>query len=70
MCTFIFSAHDAARLMKANLDHDHYEAASSAHEDPKQLWQGVTVNSSPLFNTALGIACVWMLQVHISHKQR
>ena len=50
MRTFIYSAHDAARLMKANLEHDHYEAApaSSAHEDPKQLWQGITVGSPPL----------------------
>lgn len=49
MHTFIYSAHDAARLMKANLEHDHYEAApaSSAHADPKQLWQGITVSSSP-----------------------
>ncbi|KAL3162112.1 hypothetical protein ABBQ32_009825 [Trebouxia sp. C0010 RCD-2024] len=44
MRTFIFSAHDAARLMKANLEYDHYEAApaSSPQEDPKQLWQAVT----------------------------
>ena len=46
--TFIYSAHDAARLMKANLEHDHYEAApaSSAYEEPKQLWQGITVGGS------------------------
>ena len=50
MHTFLYSAHDAARLMKANLEHDHYEAApaSSAHADPKQLWQGITVSSTLL----------------------
>lgn len=44
MQTFIFSAHDAARLMKANLEHDHYQAGSvsSSLEDSKQLWQAVT----------------------------
>ena len=48
MRTFIYSAHDAARLMKANLEHDHYKAApaSGAYEDPKQLWQGITVGGS------------------------
>lgn len=53
MRTFIFSAHDAARLMKANLEYDHYEAApaSSPQEDPKQLWQAVTVCHNPRPNT-------------------
>lgn len=53
MRTFIFNAHDAARLMKANLEHDHYQAASVAtvQEDLKQLWQGVTVSHPCLLKT-------------------
>ena len=56
MQTFIFSAHDAARLMKANLEHDHYQAGSvsSSLEDSKQLWQAVTVS-------ALRCCCVVLL---------
>ncbi|KAL0038895.1 hypothetical protein WJX77_000929 [Trebouxia sp. C0004] len=44
MRTFIFSAHDGARLMKADLEHDHYQAAAlhGPQEDPKHLWQTVT----------------------------
>jgi len=49
MQTFIFNAHDGARLMKANLEHDDYQAGSvsSPQEDPKQLWQAVTVSCIP-----------------------
>ncbi|DBA78504.1 TPA: hypothetical protein ACH3X2_007992 [Trebouxia sp. C0005] len=44
MRTFIFSAHDGARLMKADLEHDHYQAGAlhGPQEDPKHLWQTVT----------------------------
>ena len=57
MRTFIFNAHDAARLMKANLEHDHYQAASVANvqEDPKQLWQGVMVSHQCLLQIAPGL---------------
>ena len=46
MRTFIFSAHEGARLMKANLEHDHYQAGAmiSSHDDPKRFWQSVTVS--------------------------
>ena len=48
MRTFIFSAHEGARLMKANLEHDHYQAGAvvSPHDDPKQFWQAVTVSAA------------------------
>jgi hypothetical protein len=50
MRTFIFSAHDGARLMKADLEHDHYQAGAlhGPQEDPKHLWQTVTVGSQLL----------------------
>lgn len=44
MRTFIFSAHEGARLMKADLEHDHYQAGAlhGPQEDPEHLWQTVT----------------------------
>ena len=68
MRTFIFNAHDAARLMKANLEHDHYQAASVAtvQEDPKQLWQGVTV-SHPCLLKLLSRQTMMHCFVHCQH---
>ena len=61
MRTFIFSAHEGARLMKANLEHDHYQAgaACSPQEDPKHQWQAVTVGYS---------SCCWAFYQHGSPK--
>ena len=35
--------------MKANLEHDHYQAGAviSSHDDPKRFWQSVTVTLLP-----------------------
>lgn len=41
--------------MKADLEHDHYQAAAlhPPQEDPKHLWQTVTVGSHSLLLYAL-----------------
>ena len=69
MHTFIFSAHDGARLMKADLEHDHYQAGAlhGPQEDPEHLWQTVTVGSQPLL---LCVFCQYQLgQVAWATKQ-
>jgi len=68
MRTFIFSAHDGARLMKADLEHDHYQAGAlhGPQEDPKHLWQTVTVGSHSLLLYALchyqPVQVVWAIE--------
>jgi len=68
MRTFIFSAHDGARLMKADLEHDHYQAGAlhGPQEDPKHLWQTVTVGSHSLLLYAFchyqPVQVVWAIE--------